>query len=322
VLAVSDLLPFLVVGVATGSVYGLAAMGLVVTYKTSGIFNFAHGAVAAGAAFAFYQLRASGLPWPVALFLAVVALPPHVALLLERMARLLAKGTVTVKIVGTVGLQLLIVGTLLAVYGGSVLDFPDFMPRGTFTLLGVVVAANQAVSAVLAAVAAVGFFAFFRFTPMGVRMRAVVDDPDLLALSGSSPFAVRASGWLIGTWFAALSGVLLAPSIGLDAYLLTLLVVQAFAAAAVGRFSSLPMTYVGGLLVGILASITSKLVSGSLTLQGLPTAMPFLVLLVVLLVTPRRTRKGMAVGSPWRVSEPETNLLVIDARMPTSSPPT
>jgi branched-subunit amino acid ABC-type transport system permease component len=295
VLAVSDLLPFLVIGIATGSVYGLAAMGLVVTYKTSGIFNFAHGAVAAAAAFAFYEFRTMGLPWPVALFLAVVALPPLVALLLERIARLLAQGTVTVKIVGTVGLQLTIVGTLLAVYGGSVLDFPDFMPRSTVTLFDVVVAANQLISAALAAAAAIGFFIFFRVSPMGVRMRAVVDDPELLALSGSSPFAVRAWGWMIGTWFAALSGVLLAPAIGLDAFLLTLLVVQAFGAAAVGRFSSLPMTYLGGLLVGVLAAVTSKLVSSSQVLAELPTAVPFLVLLIVLLVTPRK--KLVEIGS-------------------------
>lgn len=284
----SDLLPYIVAGVATGSVYGLAAMGLVVTYKTSGIFNFAHGAVAAAAAFAFYQLRTSGLPWPAALFLAVVALPPLVAVVLERMARLLAKGTVTVKIVGTVGLQLLIVGTLLAVYGGSQLDFPNFMPTWTFTVFGVVVSASQVISAALAASAALGFFLFFRFSPMGVRMRAVVDDPNLLALSGSSPVLVRSAGWLIGTWFAALSGVLLAPALGLDAYLLTLLVVRAFAAAAIGRFQSLPMTYVGGLFVGVVETLTGKLVSGHQTLAGLPTATPFLILLAILLVTPRR----------------------------------
>jgi branched-subunit amino acid ABC-type transport system permease component len=284
----SDLLPFVVVGIATGSVYGLAAMGLVLTYKTSGIFNFAHGAIAASAAFAFYQFRVPfGMPWPVALFLAVAVLPPLVALAMERIARVLARGTVTTRIVGTVGVQLTIVGALLAYYGGSVLEFPDFMPTTTVKVLGVVVGANQIMSAALAAVAAVAFFVFFRTSPLGVRMRAVVDDPDLLSLSGTSPFVVRAWGWLIGTWFAALSGVLLAPAIGLDAYLLTLLVVQAFGAAAVGRFSSLPMTYAGGLLVGVLASVASKFVSGSPSLSGLPTAVPFLVLVAVLLLTPR-----------------------------------
>jgi ABC-type branched-subunit amino acid transport system permease subunit len=225
---------------------------------------------------------------------------------MERIARVLARGTATVKIVGTVGVQLAVVGTLVAAYGGSVLEFPDFMPEGTVRLLGVVVGANQLVSAGLAATAAIGFFVFFRVSSLGVRMRAVVDDPDLLALSGNSPFVVRAWGWLIGTWFAALSGILLAPAIGLDAFLLTLLVVQAFGAAAVGRFSSLPMTYFGGLLVGVLASVTSKLASSSQVLAGLPTAVPFLVLFVVLMVTPR----GKLVQHGASKAEPMTRPVV------------
>ena len=301
----SDLMPFIVIGIATGSVYGLAAMGLVLTYKTSGIFNFGHGAIAATSAFAFYQCRVPfGLPWPIALVLAVVVLPPFMALVMERIARVLARGPVTVKIVGTVGVQLAIVGTLLAAYGGSVLDFPDFLPTQTVTLLGVVVAADQLISAGLAAFAAIGFFVFFKTAPLGVQMRAVVDDPDLLSLSGSSPVRVRMWGWLIGTWFAALSGILLAPAIGLDAYLLTLLVVQAFGAAAIGRFSSLPLTYVGGLVVGVLASLSSKLVANSQVLAGLPTSIPFLVLLVALLVTPRRKLVEIGGSKPAPASPP------------------
>ncbi|MFB9729538.1 ABC transporter permease [Haloechinothrix salitolerans] len=284
----TELMTFVLIGITTGSVYGLAAMGLVLTYKTSGIFNFGHGAIAAAAAFVFYELHTvRGLPWPVALIVAVVALPPMMALVLERITRVLSRGTPTLKIVGTVGLQLAIVGSLLAVYGGSMLDFPAFLPIDTVELLGVLLGVDQLITAGLAAAGAVGFFVFFRMSAMGVRMRAVVDDPDLLSLSGTSPFVVRSWAWLIGTWFAALSGAMLAPTIGLDAMMLTLLVVQAFGAAAVGRFSSLPMTYVGGLLVGVLAALATNFVSGSEILSGLPPAIPFLVLFVVLLVVPR-----------------------------------
>jgi branched-subunit amino acid ABC-type transport system permease component len=284
----TDLLPFVVVGIATGSVYGLAGMGLVLTYKTSGIFNFAHGAIAAIAAYVYYDLNAlRGLPWPVALVGAVVVVPPIIALVMERIARALAGATATMKIVATLGLQLAITSTLTAVYGSGK-EFPSFLPTDTVDLLGVRVGIDQLVSTSVGAVGALAFFLFFRFSSMGVRMRAVVDDPDLLSLAGASPFKVRSRAWLIGCHFAAISGVLLAPQLGLDALLLTLLVVQAYGAAAVGLFASLPLTYAGGVLVGVLAALATNFVATSETLSGLPPAMPFLVLFAVLLLAGKR----------------------------------
>ncbi|MPY79408.1 MAG: hypothetical protein GEV04_13155 [Actinophytocola sp.] len=295
----TDLLPFLVIGLTTGSVYGLAAMGLVLTYKTSGIFNFAHGAIAALAAYAFYEVKVvRGLPWPVALLVAVVVLPPLVAMLMERVTRALAGATTTMKIVATIGIQLIITGALLAHYGAAGLTFPAFLPADTIELFGVYVGIDQLVSACVAALGALGFFVFFTFSPLGVRMRAVVDDPDLLSLAGTSPFAVRSWAWLIGSHFAAISGVLLAPLIGLDALLLTLLVVQAYGAAAVGLFASLPMTYAGGLLIGVLAALATNVVSGSVVLSGLPPAMPFLVLFAVLLLAGKRRLVDIGATRP------------------------
>ncbi|MGH3521131.1 MAG: ABC transporter permease subunit [Haloechinothrix sp.] len=283
----NELLPFVVIGITTGSIYGLAAMGLVLSYKTSGIFNFAHGSIAAVAAFAFYDLHiVRGLPWPVALVIAVVVLPPLLALLMERITRVLATGTATSKIVATLGLQLAITSALVARYGGAGLDFPAFLPTDTVEVAGINVGIDQLISTIVAAGAAIGFFVFFKISPLGTRMRAVVDNPDLLALAGTSPFVVRSWAWLIGCHFAAISGILLAPQIGLDALLLTLLVVQAYGAAAVGLFTSLPLTYAGGVLVGVLAALATNVASGSDVLAGLPPALPFLVLFAVLLLVP------------------------------------
>ncbi|GAA5112204.1 ABC transporter permease [Haloechinothrix salitolerans] len=301
----NELLPFVIIGITTGSVYGLAAMGLVLTYKTSGIFNFAHGSIAALAAYAFYDLNVlRGLPWPVAVAIVVVVLPPLLALVLERIATRLADATVTMKIVATVGLQLAITSALLAHYGGQSLPFPAFLPVETVSLLGIEVGIDQLVSTGIAATGALAFYLFFRRSRLGVRMRAVVDDPDLLSLSGTGPVAVRRSAWLIGTWFAAISGLLLAPQIGLDALLLTLLVVQAYGAAAVGLFRNLPATYAGGLLIGLLTALATKFVVGSETLAGLPPAIPFLVLFAVLLVAGKR--RLVEVGGQLRapVSSP------------------
>ena len=82
-------------------------------------------------------------------------------------------------------------------------------------------------------------------------MRGVVDDPALLGLTGTSPVVVRRWAWIIGSMLACLSGVLIAPSTSLQIDPLIFLVVTAFGAAAIGGFSSLPLTYVGGLVIGV-----------------------------------------------------------------------
>ena len=89
----ADLLPFIVIGLTVGSVYGLAATGLVLTYKTSGIFNFAYGALASVSVFIFYELvDVHGWPWPVAGVLCVFVLGPVMGILLELLTRQLAHG--------------------------------------------------------------------------------------------------------------------------------------------------------------------------------------------------------------------------------------
>src|SRR5205085_9222812 len=128
---------------------------------------------------------------------------------------------------------------------------PDFLPTSGITLSGVQVSYAKMVSIAIGGVSVAGLYAFLRLSRLGVAMRAVVDDPRLLGLTGMPPVRVRTVPWMVGCPFAALSGILLAPTLGLDALLLTMLVVQAFGATAVGRFYNLPLTYAGGLCIGL-----------------------------------------------------------------------
>jgi branched-subunit amino acid ABC-type transport system permease component len=297
---VSELLPYVVGGLAGGSVYALAALGLVLTYKTTGIFNFAHGSVAALAAYVFHDLwQVHGMPWPLALVLVVGVLAPIVGLLLERLARSLVRVSTAAKIVATVGLLVGIQGLLSAHYGQVALEFPPFLPTRTYSLGSVIISLEQIITMVIALVAAAALAVFLKRTRTGRAMRAVVDNSDLLGLTGISPVRVRVTSWVIGSCFAALSGLLIAPALGLDAFLLTLLVVQAFGAAAIGAFGSLPMTYVGGLVVGLGAAISRKYVGEFPSLKGFPASFPFVVLFVVLLVLPSR-RLTQAPDAPQR----------------------
>lgn len=285
--AVSDLLPFIVVGVASGSLYGLAGAGLTLTYRTTGVFNFAHGAIAAAAAFLFSTLHVDwGIPWPLAIAAAVAVVGVAGGLVVERVSRGQVASDPAQAVVVTVGLLLAVQGLIQWRYGTATRQLSPFID-GTVGHVGdVAVSAQQALPIVVAALAAFGLYGFLRASRLGGQMRAVVDDPDLLDLTGADPQRIRRAAWVIGSTFAALSGVLIAPFLGLDATLLTLLVVQAFGAVAIGRFASVPATYLGGLALGVGASVLTKWVAGEPALGGLPSALPFLVLFLALVIRP------------------------------------
>ena len=98
---------------------------------------------------------------------------------------------------------------------------------------------------------------------------------------------MRRWAWIIGTIFASMAGLLLAPSLSLNAEIITLLVVQAFGAAAIGYFSNLPLTFVGGLFIGVAGALATKYAASVSWLTGLSAGLPFVILFIVLIVTPR-----------------------------------
>ncbi len=282
------MLPFIIIGIVSGSVYGLAGVGLVLTYKTSGIFNFAQGALATLAAYAFYYLNVEQhLSWPVAALISVLVLGAILGLGFEIMARRVARGPLAWRIVATIGIVLIVEAVFTIVHGSSTLTTPHFLSQSTVQIFGAYVTWEQIIVTVISLGAAVGLYVFFRTARLGKAMRAVVDDPDLLGLAGTSPERVRRWAWVIGCVFAALSGVLLAPSVPLDPNVLTLLIVQAFGAAAIGQFTSLPLTLAGGLAIGIVSSVLTEYINSTSLLSGLPPSLPFIVLFLVILLSPR-----------------------------------
>jgi ABC-type branched-subunit amino acid transport system ATPase component/branched-subunit amino acid ABC-type transport system permease component len=288
---VKDLLPFVVVGLTSGSVYGLAGVGLVLTYKTSGVFNFGHGALATVSAFVFYALHVqAGIAWPLAALISVGICGALMGLGLEQLTKRLARAGVAVQIVSTVGVVLVVQAVCLIIYGTNLYVYPQFLPTTEFDLGGTRVSVSQIVIFGVSLVATLALVVFFRRARLGKAMRAVVEDPDLLDIAGTNPSLVRRVAWMIGATFAGISGVLLAPSLTLDATVLTLLVIQAFGAAAIGRFVSIPATWLGGLGIGLGTALLTKYFSSSSAVSiwnGLPASLPFIVLFIVIMLLPR-----------------------------------
>lgn len=313
---ISSYTPYIIIGLVSGSIYGISAMGLVLTYKTSGIFNFAHGATSAASAYLFYELRQQrGWPWPLAVVVAVLILGPLTGILLERLAALLAGATVTNRIVATIGLLVAIQSGITLIYGDlATFSFNTFLPDSKLaTVSGVEVTYDNVINLLLGIAIAVALYVLFNRTRLGVQMRAVVDDPDLLDMTGPSPTLTRRYAWMIGSTLAAASGILFAAAQHqVDVNVLSLLVVQAFGAAAIARFTSLPLAFAGGIAVGLLQQIVSKFIAGHENLQGIDLNVPFLVLFIILVFRPRGL---VEVGRFVKTSTPRSFNLSRNSRL-------
>jgi ABC-type branched-subunit amino acid transport system ATPase component/branched-subunit amino acid ABC-type transport system permease component len=290
----SQYAPFLVIGLTTGSVYALAAIGLVLTYKTSRVFNFAHGSMATVAALLFFALvYRGGVPWQLAAVLAIVVIGPALGVAFEVLGRRLTPLTTEAKVLATIGLILFISGALTLwgaqAFGKSPPRSHPALPGSLVRIFGVNIGVDQIIIVAVGAAATLLLHLLLEHTGVGRSMRAVVENPELLAMTGRSPTAAQRAGWALGIAFVTLSGLLLvlSPSNDISVGVLSLLVLQAFGAAAIGGFASLPITYFGGLLIGVLSALSTKFITQEQFLNGLPPSIPFLVLFVVLITVPR-----------------------------------
>jgi branched-subunit amino acid ABC-type transport system permease component len=299
--------PFIVAGVIDGSVYALSAIGLVLTFRISGVFNFAYGAVAAASAYVFYQLHyLQGMNWPLAALITLLALGIVGGLVMERIAFWLSNAHPVMRVVATVGLLAAIGSFFSGHYGPATIPIARFLPAKGFTLGGVLITGSDIITFAIAVVGSAGLYVFFKKTQLGIAMQAVVDDAPLLSMKGTDPVRVRRIAWMIGSCFISISGMLLAPKLGVSVGALTALVIASFGAAAVGSFSSLPLTFLGGISIGIGMNIVADKLSSSssLVLQQFYVNVPFVVLVVALIVIPRRYLIERGVESIRRISPP------------------
>jgi ABC-type branched-subunit amino acid transport system ATPase component/branched-subunit amino acid ABC-type transport system permease component len=290
----AGLAPFLVIGLTTGSVYALAGIGLVLTYRTSRVFNFAHGSVAAVVVLLFYALvYRSGMAWQLSAILAILVIGPALGVALELLGRQLTPMATQAKVLATIGLILFISGAI-SLWGRYALGTNPSgsrptLPGSLVRILGVNIGDDQIIIVAVGIAMTVLLHLVLERTIGGRAMRAVVENPELLAMTGRSPASARRAAWALGVGFVGLSGLLLvlAPSYSVSVGTLSLLVLQAFGAAAIGGFYSLPLTYFGGLAIGVASAVSTKYITETAFLNGLPPSIPFIILFLVLVAAPR-----------------------------------
>ena len=309
-----DLFRGVLQGLPPGSVYALIALGFVLAYKTSGVFNLAFGAQAYISAAMYFQARTEW-NWGIvpALVVSVLLLAPAVGLVLERLIfRHLRTSSSVAKLVVTIGLTVALPSLFEVVVGfdpvagrtpeGIVPDGASvfYAPFGDFYRFS----RNELVAMAVALVAMGALAALFRWTDLGLRMRAVVESPRMTELNGIRADRVSAFSWALSSLFAGLAGVLIAPRFNsLAPGDFFNLMVVAIAAAAVGRLVSLPRALAGGLGLGILISLANTFLprwSGDHPIlaqiqDNVTPAMPFIVLFGLLVLWPAvRTSREQA----------------------------
>ena len=295
-----DLTSSVIQGFPIGCVFALVAVGFVLTYKVSGVFNLAFGAQAYAAAAVYYELRVvHGWPIPAAAIIAVLVVSPLLGVLLYfGIYRYLRTAAPVARLAVSIGLLVALpeIVQLALRFGSSPLyGVEGVVGNGDtrYEFFSYAVDRDQLATIVVTLALVVGLTLMFRYTRIGLRMRAVVESARMTELSGISADRVSSVGWALSSILAGVAGLLLGPLFPqLSSQNFFLLIVVAIAAAAFAGLSSLPLALIGGLALGIGAQVLSRtLPTNSILAQGLRPSLPFIVLFFVLILKPSLQRK-------------------------------
>ena len=241
------MLQFVIAGLVLGGIYAICSAGLVITYTSSGVLNFAFGAIAFFIARLYYFLNTQHT-WsivPAAVLSIVVAAPALGVFLYYALFKHLRLASPMIKVVATIGLLVAIPAAAVLIFGDQPINAaPGLAPQpvAVYQVIGVAVTLDQVI--VYACVLATVLFGalILRYTDVGLKVRAMVDSPAMTDLSGTNPNFNSVGVWAVSTLFAGLAGVLLAPNFAqVQAQNYLVLMVAAIAAAACAAFRSMPM---------------------------------------------------------------------------------
>jgi sulfate-transporting ATPase len=275
------LLQFGLLGLGTGAVFGLLAQGLVVVYRTSGVINFAHGAVAMASGYLYYELHVRQ-DWPTALALfAVVAVGAVFGVAVQLLVmQAMRNSSSLARMVATLALLTCLESGASVVFGSTHLPVPGFLPSGYFEpIAGAPLAYDQLATLIVGVVLTAALWFVYRYTQLGRLTQAVAEDPIAAATLGRSPNMMACINWAVGSMLAAIGGCLITPSLGLQPTTLSLLIVPALAAAVAGGFRSFPISFVAGVVIGVAESE----ISNHVTNPGWQEAAPLIAIVLVII---------------------------------------
>ena len=281
------MLTSIIAGLAAGGAYALLGVCLVFTYRLVSVVNFTGAAIGATGTFALVMSHEVGVNLPLAILTGLAVGTITAALLGAVMMKWFSGAPPQTKAAVTVALLVGMVALGLRITGGQhPRPFPDLVPGAAFTLAGVVVTRAALVTITLAFLFTIAATAFLNKTRTGLKLRALAERPMTAELMGIPTRRLSIGVWAVAGLATTLALMIIAPQRAPNFMTFSMLVVPAFAAALIGSFRSFWLTLIGGICLGLLEGMAA----GLSALAQFRSAVPFLIILAVLLWSQRRAR--------------------------------
>ena len=277
-----DFKPFIVTGLALGSVYAMSGVGMVVLYRATGVLNLAFGAVGAmGALIAWQLLNKNG--WAeVPAYLVCILFGGVLTLLYGFLfGPPLSGRDALIKATATLGLALILLGIMDLVWSDKARSMILSTSNHGFRVSDVFVNYTQVIALAFGIVVTVGTGLFLRFTKLGTAMRAMANDREITATLGVPVRRVEAAAWFGSGLLSGAAGLLLSNLVGLDAATLTFLVISSLAAALIAQLRSITGTFFAAMLIGLVNALVTPIQSISTYRDMTPFVLAIIALLVL-----------------------------------------
>jgi branched-chain amino acid transport system permease protein len=289
---VEQILLFILLGLGSGALIAGIALGVVLSYRGSGVINLSTGAMAMLGGYAFWALNAgkiASLPTAAALPLALVFVAACGALTEFAVYRPLRNSAPLAKLVASLGVLLVAQASMLLAFGITPQPAPGILPTNTVHMLGAVVPVNRFILTGIVIVAAAALAAAYKWTKFGLTTRAAAENEAAAMLSGLSPNVISLANTLLASLLAGALGILAASITQLDPQTLPLQIIPALAAALIAQFTSFGIACAAAIGIGILDSLVQYASaqswfpqSGGVALPGVTDLLAFLIIVVVL----------------------------------------
>jgi len=289
---VEQILLFILLGLGSGALIGGIALGVVLSYRGSGVINLSTGAVAMLGGYAFWALNAgkiASLPTAVALPLALVFVAAFGALTEFVVYRPLRNSAPLAKLVASLGVLLVAQASMLLAFGITPQPAPGILPTNIVHIFGAVVPIDRFILTGIVIVAAAALAAVYKWTKFGLATRAAAENEAAATLSGLSPNVISLVNTLLASLVAGALGILAASITSLDPETLPLLIIPALAAALIAQFTSFGVACAAAIGIGILDSLVEYASaqswfpqSGGVALPGVTDLLAFAIIVAVL----------------------------------------
>jgi branched-chain amino acid transport system permease protein len=282
---VTGIITAVITGVLIGCVYSLIALGIVLIYKTTQVFNLAQGEMLLiGTWLTWTMITVANLPFWLSLIIALL-FSILLGMLIERFILRPMLGQPLLPIIMiTIGIFSLLRGISIYFWGGEVQSFPPLFPIEVITIGFIPVSTHLLAAAIMATLLVIVTYAYFRFTRGGLAMMATAENVMIAQSLGTNVKAAFSRSWAISAMVGTLSGVLLGSIMGIF-FGLSDLSFKAFPVIILGGLESIPGVLVAGPIMGICESLGATFLDPMVG-GGIGDIVPYVVMLIVLVIRP------------------------------------